>query len=83
MRAAAIVSDRVGCHPDLVLPGDTGAVFPFGDVGRLGDLLADWAKALQRVKTMGDNARRQVREYSVSALVQGTRTAVEAVTRAD
>jgi len=40
-----VVSDRVGCRHDLVLEGETGFVFPFGDVealrGSLGRLLAD------------------------------------------
>ena len=31
----AIFSDRVGCAPDLVIEGKTGAVFPSGDVPAL------------------------------------------------
>ena len=31
----AIVSDRVGCGPDLIVPGATGATFPCGDVPAL------------------------------------------------
>lgn len=31
----AVVSDAVGCGPDLIEPGRTGAVFPFGDVSAL------------------------------------------------
>lgn len=31
----AIVSDVVGCGPDLIDPGQTGATFPFGDVAAL------------------------------------------------
>lgn len=31
----AIVSDRVGCGPDLIVPGKTGATFPCGDVPAL------------------------------------------------
>ena len=38
----AIVSDQVGCGPDLVSEGVTGATFPMGDVDAL-------AKALDRV----------------------------------
>lgn len=32
---AAVVSDVVGCGPDLIDPGQTGATFPFGDVSAL------------------------------------------------
>jgi glycosyltransferase involved in cell wall biosynthesis len=31
----AIVSDAVGCGPDLVVPGATGATFPLGDIAAL------------------------------------------------
>ena len=53
----AAVSDRVGCAPDLIVPGETGEVFPCGDVealtatlGRLRDRTRaghDWAPACQ------------------------------------
>ena len=42
-----VVSDQVGCAPDLVLPGRTGEVFPVGDVDAL-------ARALKSVR---DRAR--------------------------
>ncbi len=31
----AVLSDRVGCGPDLIVPGSTGATFPLGDVAGL------------------------------------------------
>jgi glycosyltransferase involved in cell wall biosynthesis len=31
----AVVSDRVGCQPDLVIEGETGGVFPVGDIDGL------------------------------------------------
>lgn len=36
----AVVSDAVGCGPDLVLPGVTGAVAPLGDVVELAAAIA-------------------------------------------
>lgn len=33
----AVVSDAVGCGPDLIEEGATGAVFPLGDVAQLAD----------------------------------------------
>lgn len=48
----AAVSDQVGCGPDLVVPGRTGAIFPFGDIeamaGALRDVLAFEAAATDR-----------------------------------
>jgi glycosyltransferase involved in cell wall biosynthesis len=38
----AVVSDAVGCGPDLVEEGRTGAVFPLGDT-------ASFARAIERV----------------------------------
>jgi glycosyltransferase involved in cell wall biosynthesis len=35
----AVVSDAVGCGPDLIEPGATGAVFPLGDVPAFADAI--------------------------------------------
>jgi hypothetical protein len=40
-----VVSDRVGCAPELVAPGETGEVFPAGDVGALAAALQRCARA--------------------------------------
>src|SRR5439155_11135154 len=45
----AVVSDQVGCAPDLIAPGETGEVFRGAD---LGDLVA----ALRRVRDRGGRA---------------------------
>ncbi len=37
----AVVSDAVGCGPDLVVPGQTGAVFTLADIEGLGRALRD------------------------------------------
>lgn len=39
----AIVSDRVGCAPDLVIPGETGEVFPAGEVATLSERMGRYA----------------------------------------
>ncbi len=68
----AIVSDRVGCHPDLVLPGRTGAVFPFGDVPVLAGELRGFASSRARSLELGRNAKERIAESSVARLVAGT-----------
>jgi len=50
-----VVSDHVGCAPDLIVQGETGEVFPMGDVSRLAAAIGrirarvegghDWAPA--------------------------------------
>ena len=77
----AIVSDRVGCGPDLVLEGVTGRIFPFGDVESLARiLLATSADGSARAE-MGRRARAHVAEYSAARAVDGTLEAVAFVTR--
>jgi glycosyltransferase involved in cell wall biosynthesis len=75
----AIVSDRVGCAPDLVSDGVTGAVFPFGDIPALADRLVELADP-ERLRTMGERARERVMQgYSVERSVAGTLEAIRFV----
>jgi glycosyltransferase involved in cell wall biosynthesis len=75
----AIVSDRVGCGPDLIEEGKTGAVFPFGDIGALSERLIETASDAARLKRMGDEARARIRHYSVEQAVAGTLAAIDFV----
>ena len=75
----AIVSDQVGCGPDLVLEGRTGAVFPLGDMDALAQKIADFASDPDRLKVMGKEAQRSVMTYySVDRAVEGTLAATQA-----
>jgi len=76
----AIVSDQVGCGPDLVIEGVTGYTFPCGNVQRLGEIMAELARHPERLAQMGKNARSHIQSYSVEKAVQGTLQAVEFVT---
>src|SRR5262249_4410277 len=49
-----LVSDRVGCGPDLVLAGETGFIFPLGDLETLASRMADCASRPELVKVMGE-----------------------------
>ncbi len=74
----AIVSDRVGCAPDLIQRRGTGTVFEFGNVeGLAAEMLAVATEPL-RWRQMGANARELVfREYSLEKAVAGTFQAAE------
>jgi glycosyltransferase involved in cell wall biosynthesis len=68
----AVVSDRVGCQPDLVIEGETGAVFPCTDIDalaaamtRVRDLAAAGAPALAA------RCRQRVRHYDFRAATAG------------
>jgi glycosyltransferase involved in cell wall biosynthesis len=66
-----LVSDHVGCGPDLVLPGETGFVFPLGDVQALAFYLADCASHPERLVSMGNKAQQRLGGYSTDAAVEG------------
>ena len=66
-----IVSDRVGCGPDLVIPGKTGSIFPLGNVAALADSTLEFADDPERLISMGVEARSRLRNYSVDAAVNG------------
>ena len=76
----AVVSDAVGCVPDLVRDGRSGAVFPLGDVEALSHTLVALARDPARVQAMGECARAGLQPYSLDAAVRGLIDAVEAVT---
>jgi glycosyltransferase involved in cell wall biosynthesis len=75
----AIVSDQVGCGPDLVSEGVTGAVFPMGDIDALAQRLIELAGDPARLRAMGTAARQRVlTQYSVERAVEGTMAAIDA-----
>jgi len=77
---ACIVSDRVGCGPDLVRNLQTGAIFPLGDVDALAALMVDFARDPSRVQAMDAQAERVIQKYSVGAAVEGVLQALAAIT---
>ncbi len=75
-----IVSGRAGCGMDLVRRGETGEIFPFGEIDALSDLMLSMARDPGRLTRMGERARDLVlREYSPEMAVEGTVKAAEAV----
>lgn len=72
----AIVSDRVGCTPDLIDEGTTGFTFPFGDVAALTRRMIELVRRPAFARRMGTEARTRIAEYSVEAAVAGTLEAI-------
>src|SRR5262249_39444579 len=62
-----VVSDGVGCSDDLVTPGETGSVFPVGDLDALTDCLADLAADRDRLARLGEQARGRIEAFSIDA----------------
>ena len=77
----AIVSDRVGCHKDLIHPEETGAVFPYGCCQALADLLVSFALNPAKVRMMGKQAKQTVTDYSVANVVEGCIEAIKYVSQ--
>jgi len=68
----AVVSDRVGCGPDLVQEGVTGHLFPFGDEEALARVLIRLAVDPVARQRMGRQAGQHIRNYSQEQAVEGT-----------
>ena len=73
-RRPAFVSSEVGAGPDLVLPGQTGEVFPLGDVAALAGHVARYDRAA--LATLGENAFRQVQRCSRQEATNGVLAAL-------
>ena len=77
----AVVSDQVGARLDLISPGVTGEIFPFGNqdalAGALSRLLADRGG----LKRMGQAARKRMETWSYRECLEGYRQAVEMALR--
>jgi glycosyltransferase involved in cell wall biosynthesis len=74
-----IVSDQVGCGPDLVIEGKTGYVFSDGASG-LADAMANLMKNHNRARLMGAAGKELVLEkYSMPVATEGLKAALEQV----
>lgn len=78
----AIVSDRVGSHPDLIEDGKTGYVFPFGDTESLASKMLQAVHDPDNLQEMGRAAREIIlSKYSIDKAVDGiVRAAKDALT---
>ena len=77
----AIVTDDVGCQPDLITDGVEGYVYPVGDVGALTDRLRRVLATPETARAMGEAARRRISQWDFEADVAGLKEAIAAVTR--
>jgi len=76
---ACIVSDRVGCAPDLIEPGRTGFVFPLGDVHALTEYIRQIANTQSMASRMGAEAEKLMARYSPRAAADALNRAVAAI----
>jgi glycosyltransferase involved in cell wall biosynthesis len=77
----AIVSDAVGCAPDLIDEGRTGATYPLGAVSALAERMAELAARRSTGPEMRTDVLERIARYTCAAAAEGTLGAVEAVAR--
>ena len=78
---AVIVSDDVGCQPDLITDGVEGYVFPVGDVAALSQALQKVLSSDESATRMGEQALQRISRWSFEEDVRGLRRAIAAVTK--
>jgi glycosyltransferase involved in cell wall biosynthesis len=71
----ALVSDIVGCAPDLVVEGRTGFRFALGDVEAIAGRIAAMADDPSLAATMGADARRHIGQFDVVTAAEGIASA--------
>jgi glycosyltransferase involved in cell wall biosynthesis len=76
-----IVSDCVGARFDLVRDGETGFVFPMGDVKALSALLEQSMQSPERLRRLGEAARERMATWSPRQNLEGFVTALERAVR--
>lgn len=75
----AIVSDQVGCSPDLVKKNITGEIFPVGDHKCLSNIIYNFSLDKIYLKKLGQSARKHIQNYSLDKSVEGIIRSVIAV----
>ncbi|MEO8735798.1 MAG: glycosyltransferase family 4 protein, partial [Edaphobacter sp.] len=78
---AVIVSDDVGCQPDLITDGVEGCIFPVGDVAALTDALRRVLATPETASLMGQRGLERIRAWSYEEDIRGLRKAIAQVTR--
>ncbi|MGH9679308.1 MAG: glycosyltransferase, partial [Candidatus Acidiferrales bacterium] len=76
------VSDRVGAGGDLVTPGQNGFVFPSGNVEALAGILKEALASPDRLRAMGEAARRRMMSWAPSDYIDAMIRAVSMACKA-
>ena len=74
-----IVSDDVGCAPDLIDDGVNGYIYPVGDVAALENALHRVLDTPGVAKAMGQRAFNRIQTWSFTEDIQGLRRAMASI----
>jgi glycosyltransferase involved in cell wall biosynthesis len=78
---AVIVSDDIGCQPDLITDGVEGCVFPVGDVQALTEALRRVLATPETAEQMGRRALDRINAWSFEEDILALRQAIAQLTR--
>ena len=74
-----VVSDRVGCSPDLIEEGATGLAYPGGDFRALAAAIQSLRTAPEARMATPESCRQRVRAFSFAAATEGLVAACRSV----
>ena len=77
---AVIVSDQVGCGPDLVRNGENGYTFPCGDIPALAAALQEVLAAPVRCRLLGQKSREIISQWGFEEDLRGLKKALAHLT---
>jgi glycosyltransferase involved in cell wall biosynthesis len=76
----AVVSNKVGCAPDLVINGSTGFQFECGNINDLADRLVYMAENLELAERMGLNAQKLItKNYCIDKVTESIEEAMSQI----
>ena len=78
---ALVISDQVGCGPDLVRPGENGSIFPAGDIAGLRQALVNLLSDPERCRAMGQKSLEVIATWGLEEDVAGLKQALAYVTQ--
>jgi glycosyltransferase involved in cell wall biosynthesis len=76
----ALVSDEVGCVPDLIIQGQTGHSYLCEDISALSGYMTDLARDPVLTRSLGGSALAHVQQYSVDSAANIILRSVQGVT---
>lgn len=71
-----VLSDMIGCHLDLLLPGKTGYLFQTGNEQDLAKAMLRLVDAPEQAKEMGACCQTWIEQYSVAQAAKGIEQAI-------
>jgi len=78
---SAIVTDKVGCAPDLIVEDETGNVYPAGQVAELAKALGEYTTSRGLAVKRGQRAMKHIAGYNIASAASNTLAAAVNIAR--